>query len=213
MAVLHSTLWESLQCMLINMLFHVQLLKIIQYPCKHVHVTNLISIWKTHLALFRPLTPSLCMLRAQCCLGANVTLCPPGLLWLYINNIIPRIIYALINYKAFLTNHERLNRKVQHFTLLGKQRDRSAICKISPRVFGTISANIMHIEINALLWRLDEIKWTFLVFHPPHTHSSPHTPMLPANWWETGSFLLCLCVFFLLCCPTRSFTNTHCRSQ
>lgn len=36
-------------------------------------------------------------------------------------------------------------------------------------------------------------------------HGGP--PMLVANWRETGSFLLCVRCFPLLCHPTRSFTN------
>lgn len=57
------------------------------------------------------------LLCALSCLGVNISLCPIALLLLYINILIPRIIYALINYKAFLTNHVGHNRKIMQCSL------------------------------------------------------------------------------------------------
>lgn len=91
----------------------------------NVYQTYQITVWKIQLQSFTLShshslscdfkdTLLLCTLG---CLGVNISLCPIALLLLYINILIPRIIYALINYKAFLTNHVGHNRKIMQCSL------------------------------------------------------------------------------------------------
>lgn len=91
----------------------------------NVYQTYQITVWKIQLQSFTLShshslscdfkdTLLLCVLG---CLGVNISLCPIALLLLYINILIPRIIYALINYKAFLTNHVGHNRKIMQCSL------------------------------------------------------------------------------------------------
>lgn len=91
----------------------------------NVYQTYQITVWKIQLQSFT-LSHShslscdfkdTLLLCALGCLGVNISLCPIVLLLLYINILIPRIIYALINYKAFLTNHVGHNRKIMQCSL------------------------------------------------------------------------------------------------
>lgn len=93
----------------------------------NVYQTYQITVWKIQLQSFtlsHSHSHSLScdfkdtlLLCALGCLGVNISLCPIVLLLLYINILIPRIIYALINYKAFLTNHVGHNRKIMQCSL------------------------------------------------------------------------------------------------